>query len=229
MLFPIGDTQVEEGHKPYLSHLFLFLNIIIFFYEVSLGGALTNQFLIKFGVIPVEIIQGQDLFTLVTSLFLHGGWMHLIGNMIFLWIFGDNIEATIGSASFFLFYIGGGIIASMFHIFFNTQSMIPSIGASGAIAAVMGAYLVMFPKSQVKVVFVIFFTTFKIPAILFLGIWFVQQLLSGLGSLSVTADVSGVAWWAHIGGFIFGLICGWWFRDEVMKVPPSRVKYVGKR
>lgn len=222
MIFPIGDTQVEQGHKPYVSHALIALNVLIFLYEVSLGEQL-NNFVTEFGVIPREIVVGQDLFTLITSIFLHGGWMHLIGNMLFLWIFGDNIEATIGSPKFLLFYLGGGIIASFAHIFFNVGSTIPSIGASGAIAAVMGAYLIMFPKSQVKVVLIIFFKKFTIPAILFLGIWFVQQLFSGIGSLSVTtADEAGVAWWAHIGGFVFGIVCGLWFRDIEIKVPPAR-------
>lgn len=226
MLFPIGDTQVEIGHKPIISHILIALNVIAFIYEISLGEG-TNQFVTDFGVIPKEIIVGQDLYTLLTSIFLHGGWMHLIGNMLFLWIFGDNIESTIGSARFLLFYIAGGIIASLFHIFFNMGSSIPSIGASGAIAAVMGAYLVMFPKSEIKVVFIIFFKTFKISALVFLGIWFLQQLVSGIGGLSVTsADAPGVAWWAHIGGFVFGLVCGMWFRDDVLKIPPERAKYV---
>lgn len=226
MLYPIGDTQVEQGHKPILSHVFIGLNVLIFLYEMSLGQGL-QQFVYDFGTIPNEIQQGEDLYTLITSIFLHGGWMHLIGNMVFLWVFGDNIEATIGSVRFFIFYMAGGLLASFAHIALNMGSSIPSIGASGAISAIMGAYLVMFPKSEIKVVFIILFRTFKMPALYFLGIWFVQQLMSGVGSMSVeTSQSSGTAWWAHIGGFVYGLVAGWSFKDEVMKVPPSRVKYL---
>lgn len=226
MLFPIGDTQVHKGYKAYVSHAFLAINILVFLYEVSLGPQL-GSFIMKYGSIPNEITNGEDLFTLFTCMFLHGGWMHLIGNMMFLWIFGDNIEATIGSLRFATFYIVGGLIASAAHILLNPSSGVPTVGASGAIAAVMGAYLVMFPKSEIKVVLVVLFKTFKMPAILFLGIWFAQQLISGVGSLSVaTSETAGVAWWAHIGGFVYGLVAGWTYRDEVMKVTPGRYKYV---
>ncbi len=214
MFFPIGDTQVQGGYKPYVAYTFLGLNILIFLYEFSLGAGI-NQFLTTYGTIPSEITSGQDYYTLITSIFLHGGWMHLIGNMLFLWVFGDNIEATIGSVKFFFFYLFGGLAASAAHIMFNLGSNIPSVGASGAIAAILGAYLVMFPKSKVKILVLIIFRKYQIPALAFLGLWFGQQLLSGLGEISKTADTSGVAWWAHIGGFVFGVTCGFLFKGMI--------------
>ncbi len=226
MFFPVGDTQVKGGYKPYVSYTFIALNVAIFLLEVSLGVEDCANFLTTYGTIPSEIVAGDDWFTLMTSMFLHGGWMHLIGNMLFLWVFADNIEATIGSVPFLIFYILGGLAASGAHIFFNLGSTIPSVGASGAIAAVMGAYLVMFPKSKVKVLVLILFRNFEIPAIVFLGLWFGQQLLSGVGEISIkTADTAGIAWWAHIGGFVFGLIAGWWMRDYVKSSPKNKDIY----
>lgn len=226
MFFPIGDTQVQGGYKPHVAYTFLGLNILIFLYEFSLGSGI-NQFLHTYGTIPSEITAGQDYYTLLTSMFLHGGWMHLIGNMLFLWVFGDNIEATIGSVKFFFFYLAGGLTASLTHILFNLGSNIPSVGASGAIAAILGAYLVMFPKSQVKIFVLIIFRNFKIPAIAFLGLWFGQQLISGFGEICKTADTAGVAWWAHIGGFVFGVALGLLFKgmirsDDKNYIPDSK-------
>ena len=222
MIFPIGDTQVEGGYKPVIAYSFIAINILVFFYEVSLGAG-TNQFLHTFGSIPSEIMNGEDYYTLFTSMFLHGGWMHLIGNMLFLWVFGDNIEATIGSPKFLLFYLAGGVAASAAHIFFNMGSNIPSVGASGAIAAVLGAYLVMFPKSKIKMLVIILFRNFEIPAIAFLGLWFAQQLISGFGEIGSTADTAGVAWWAHIGGFVFGVMFGFLFKGMIRKDVKNKI------
>jgi len=214
MIFPIGDDNIEGGHKPIVSYSLIAINVAIFVFQLTLPQV--DGFLNHFGVLPAEIVQGQDLFTLMTSMFLHGGLMHLLGNMLFLWIFADNIEAVIGSSLFFTFYVMGGLFASAVHIITDMNSMIPTVGASGAISAVMGTYLVMFPKSRIKMIFVIFFKTFHLPAIAFLGLWFAQQLLSGVGSFApATADEGGgVAWWAHIGGFVYGLIIGWIFKQK---------------
>lgn len=224
MIFPIGDTQVKGGTFPYVCYAFLGLNILVFLYEWQLqmqSAAQFNTFLITYGTVPVEIIRGEDLGTLITSMFLHGGWMHLIGNMLFLWVFADNIEAVIGSIAFTLFYLGGGLAASAAHILFNMTSTIPAVGASGAISAVLGAYLVMFPHSRIKVMVVFFFRSFNMAAIFFLGLWIIQQFIAGVGSLAGTADSSGVAWWAHIGGFIFGVIAGFFFRPKVRQLSES--------
>lgn len=211
MIFPIGDENVKGGSKPYFSYAFIVINILVFAFQLSLSPNELKNFMFHYGTIPTEIMQGQDYFTLFSSMFLHGGWMHLIGNMLFLWVFADNIEAVIGNTRFIVFYLLGGVIASAAHIFLNVNSNIPSIGASGAISAVMGAYLIMFPKSKIKVLF--FFKIIYIAAMIFLGLWIIQQIIAGMASLGPqTAETAGTAWWAHIGGFVFGVIAGWVFR-----------------
>ncbi len=241
MIFPIGDTQVKGGFKPIISYSFLTINILIFGIQMLIPGNLVCEY----SAIPQVIINGNNLHTLITSIFLHGGAMHLIGNMLFLWIFADNIEATIGSFKFLLFYLLGGIVATLAHIYLdggtadisnccipctNTgpncigegvvlcSGYIPSLGASGAISAVMGAYLVMFPKSQIKILVIFLFRNFYISAWVFLAFWFGQQLFSGFSNLSSITGISesGVAWWAHIGGFLVGLIGGLLFKKNVI-------------
>ena len=211
MIFPIGDENVSGGSKPYLSYSFIAINLVIFFFQVSMEPSDLNRFILDYGTRPAYIVQGNDYFTLLTSMFLHGGWMHVLGNMLFLWIFADNIEAVIGNSRFLVFYLAGGVVATVVHILFNAASEIPSIGASGAISALMGAYLVMFPKSRIKVLF--FFRVIYVAAVVFLGFWIGQQLLAGVNSVRVEAGAAGgVAWWAHIGGFVFGIISGFIFR-----------------
>ncbi len=224
MFFPIGDTQVEGGFKPYVSYTLIAINVALFLYEVTLNTQECQAFLFEYGTIPAEISRGIDMHTLFTSMFLHGGWMHLIGNMLFLWVFADNIEAIVGNVMFLFFYLAGGLMGSAAHILLDTGSIIPSIGASGAISAVMGAYLVMFPKSRIKV-FILFFTTFM-PALIFLLLWFGQQLLSGLGDLTPQATESaGVAWWAHIGGFVYGVGLGFIFKPKVTEHNYLRLRH----
>ncbi len=211
MIFPIGDDQVKGGHYPYVSYALIALNVLVFLYEFTLPAPALVDFVHQWGSVPVETANGQNLHTLVTSMFLHGGWLHLIGNMLFLWVFADNIEATIGSTRFFLFYFLGGLAAHAGHIWFHTDSVIPTVGASGAISAVLGAYLVLFPSSRIKVLF--FFFVFHVPALLFLGFWIFQQVWAGSASLDVrTAESAGIAYWAHIAGFIFGLLAGFYYR-----------------
>lgn len=211
MIFPIGDDQVKGGHFPLFSYTFIALNVAVFLYQASLDAAAANHFVVTYGSIPAEILRGEDTFTLFTSMFLHGSWMHLLGNMLFLWIFADNIEATIGSSRFLVFYLLGGLAAHAGHIYFNMASGVPTVGASGAISAVMGAYLVMFPTSRIKMWVFIF--SVKIPAFLFLIFWIVQQVTLGNEALqSMTAETAGVAWWAHIAGFAFGVVLGFYYR-----------------
>ncbi len=215
MFFPIGDVNLQKGVKPIFTYIIIAINVLVFIWQFSMGAQEQNNFVFEYGSIPNEILNGKDLFTLVTCIFLHGGWMHLIGNMLFLWVFGDNIEATLGYAKFLLFYIGGGVFASIAHCVLSPGSMVPCVGASGAIAACLGAYIIIFPKSQIKVLFLLLFSTFRVPAIFFLGFWIVQQFVAGVGALSATTtDTSGVAYWAHIGGFVFGLVAGLMFRKQ---------------
>ncbi len=213
MFFPIGDTQVKGGSRPLFSYTFIAINVLIFFFQFSLSPQNLNAFILTYGTIPDDIMHQQGYSTLFTNMFLHGGWMHLIGNMLFLWVFADNIEAVIGNFYFLLFYLLGGVSASLIHVYFNMGSTIPSIGASGAISAVLGAYIVMFPKSKIKVLVLMFFRSFQVAALYFLGFWIVQNLFSGFASLGAnTADTAGVAWWAHIGGFAFGVLAGFFFK-----------------
>jgi membrane associated rhomboid family serine protease len=204
MFFPIGDDQVHQGHKPYFAYGFIALNVIIYLAQHFLG----TPGVMEYGCIPADIEAGQNYHTLITSTFLHGGWAHLFGNMLYMWIFADNIEASIGNGPFAIFYLLGGLAAGACHIYFNQGSPIPAVGASGALSAVMGAYIVMFPKSNIKG-YLIFFRL-NVPAFLFLGFWFFQQSQSGYASLGDTSG--GIAWWAHIGGFVFGVLCGFLFR-----------------
>jgi membrane associated rhomboid family serine protease len=210
MFLPIGDDQVHRGHTPFFAYGFIALNVMIFFYQSSLGGDAAAAFIYGYGSIPMEIEQGEDYHTLITSIFLHGSWMHLIGNMLYMWIFADNIEASIGNLPFFIFYFLGGLAASLCHIYFNTGSDIPAVGASGALSAVMGAYIVMFPRSNIRGYLLVF--RINVAAWLFLGFWFFQQSQAGYASLGDTSG--GIAWWAHIGGFVFGVLCGFFFRQR---------------
>lgn len=211
MFFPIGDDQIKGGFKPIFSYAFIALNVIVFWYQYSLGPRAGNQLVLDFGAIPDKIAHGERFSTLFTSMFMHGSWMHLIGNMVFLWVFGDNIEAVVGNLKFALFYIIGGLAAALTHISIDPASTIPTVGASGAIAAVLGGYIIMFPSSRIKLLFLLFARVFRWPAIAFLGIWIAQQLFNGIGSLGVKSQ-GGVAWWAHIGGFAFGFIIGLMWR-----------------
>ncbi len=211
MIFPIGDENVKGGFKPIFSYTFIAINIIIFVFQFSLEPALHKQFVYTYGSIPVEVLAGEDFLSLFTNMFLHGSLMHLAFNMLYLWIFADNIEAVIGNTKFLLFYIIGGVVASLIHVVLNPTSQIPGIGASGAIAAIMGAYLIMFPKSKIKMLFI--FKVVYIPSLIFLGFWIAQQLFSGLSDLGPeAAQQGGTAWWAHIGGFAFGVLAGYLFK-----------------
>jgi membrane associated rhomboid family serine protease len=222
MFFPVGDQNIVKGNKPILTYFLLAINIAIFVFQFSLSPQAQQEFVFTYGSIPREIMHGEDLFTLFTCMFLHGGWMHLIGNMMFLWVFADNIESTVGSFRFLLFYLAAGIAASLAHSILGPNSNIPCVGASGAIAGVLGAYLVMFPKSQIQILFVVFLRTFSVSAIYFLGFWIVQQFMSGIGSLSATTIVnSGVAYWAHIGGFVFGVLGGFFMRSKAKQMTLS--------
>lgn len=210
MVVPIGDENRPGAPTPYVNRAIVLANILVFVYMLTLSLGSLERFVFSFGAIPAEIVRGQDLYTLVTSLFIHGGWLHIIGNMIFLWVFGDNIEAAFGHGLYALFYLVAGVLASLSQVLVDTQSIVPSIGASGAIAAVLGAYIVLFPGREVRVwVFPFVIWVARVNAIVFLGVWFILQFLNGIASLGVpTAQTGGVAFWAHIGGFVFGLIVG---------------------
>lgn len=214
-MFPVGDDRVQGGPPAFITYGLITLNVLAFVLELSQPSEGARQALIQaWGVVPHEYSVARDLSptiplpfwsTLLTSMFLHGGWMHLLGNMLYLWIFGDNIEDRLGHGRFLLFYLACGVAAAIGQTLSNPFSLVPMIGASGAIAGVMGAYFVLFPHSRVLtfVWFILYFDVLEIPAIFFLGFWFFVQLLSGVGSAGVQGG--GTAFWAHAAGFATGI------------------------
>ena len=214
-MIPLKDTIPSERY-PIVTVLLILANISAFFYEISLGRHLP-QFVKFAGVVPARFLDSQlhvsqgllgRYFPIFTSLFLHGGWVHLLGNMLYLWVFADNIEGRLGHFKFPIFYLLCGFGASLAHIFANPTSTVPSIGASGAIAGILGAYFILYPKSTVITLVPIFFffQIVELPAFIFLGVWFLMQFFSGMLTLGLgTAQTAGIAWWAHIGGFLSGI------------------------
>jgi len=211
MLYPIGDINVKNGYKPILTWIFLAINVAVWLYEFSLGTQGRIAFIHEYGVVPAELIHGQDWLMAWTSMFVHASWMHVIGNMLYLYVFADNIEALVGHVRFFIFYFLGGLAAVLLQTVMDWNSLTPMVGASGCISAVLGAYLVMIPKGKVRLMF-FFVVRFWVPAILFLLFWGLQQFMAGFGSIAETQETVGVAYWAHIGGFVFGLLAGFYFR-----------------
>jgi membrane associated rhomboid family serine protease len=206
-MFPVGDDNVRGSHRPWVTWALIAINVVVFFYELSLGLDGLQQFVNDYGTVPTQIVQGRRLYTLVTSMFLHGGWLHIISNMWFLWVFGDNVEDRLGHVRFLLFYLVCGVAAAATLVLITPAATVPTIGASGAIAGVLGAYFIFFPTAQVIVLLPIFIIPlfFPVPAVLFIGFWFVMQFFTGTLSLASSAQaVGGVAWWAHVGGFLTG-------------------------
>jgi membrane associated rhomboid family serine protease len=203
-MIPLRDSQPSYS-TPFVTAGLIGANVLVFFYQLTLDPYTLNHLVAAYGVVPARL----ELSTLVTSMFLHGGWLHLIGNMWFLWIYGDNIEDILGPAKYLLFYLTCGVAAALVHVAFNAGSRIPTIGASGAIAGVMGAYMVKFPHSRIVTLVPVFFflTLIEIPASIILVYWFVIQIFSGVGSLAYSsASQGGVAWFAHAGGFLAGML-----------------------
>lgn len=221
-MVPLRDDNPTRT-VPYVTYGLIAINILVFLYEVNLGPAL-DTFFHTWAVVPRELtlsFSGQlppqplpEWITLITSQFLHGGFLHIAGNMLFLWIFGNNVEDQLGHVKYLIFYLACGALAALSQWFFSAYSTVPSLGASGAIAGVMGAYILKFPKASVLTLIPLgfFITTARIPAAFFLGFWFVQQAFYGAASLNVPTNIGmesgGVAYWAHAGGFVFGAILG---------------------
>jgi membrane associated rhomboid family serine protease len=203
-MIPLRDSQPSFS-KPVVTISLIAINTAVFFFQFSLDRFSLNHFIVTYGIVPGDL----SVATLVTSMFLHGGWLHLIGNMWFLWIYGDNVEDLLGHGKFLLFYLLCGVAAGVAHVALNLESRVPTVGASGAIAGVMGAYLVKFPRSRIVTLVPIFFflTTIEIPASLILVYWFVVQFFSGFGSIGYSnMSEGGVAWFAHVGGFLAGAL-----------------------
>ena len=202
-MFPLRDTQPSYS-KPVVTYALIAVNMLVFLYEFSLDDYSRNQFIALWGLTP----DNFSVLNIFTSMFLHGGWLHVLGNMWFLWIFGDNIEDILGHGKYLLFYLLCGVVAALTQTFMTEGSRVPMIGASGAIAGVMGAYMVKFPRARIDtIVFIfIFFTRIDVPAWLMLIYWFAVQFFSGVGSIGYsTASQGGTAFFAHVGGFLSGI------------------------
>jgi len=209
-MMPIGDDNSSRRTVPYITYGLIAANILFFVLELFSG----NAFIEQWAFIPVRFLENPIAasLTLFTSMFMHAGWAHLLGNMVYLWIFGDNVEDRFGHVKFLIFYLICGLAATFAQLIFNTTSSIPNLGASGAIAGVLGAYIVLFPKGKINVMQGQ--RAIQVPALLVIGLWFVLQFFSGIGSLSTTADTGGVAYMAHIGGFLAGILLTFLFRGS---------------
>jgi len=206
-MIPLRDDNPTESF-PWVTIGLIIINCSVFLYQLSLGPHGMQKLILQAGAIPYEIFHFKDIYpvtpipvpmTLMSAMFMHGGFMHIIGNMLYLWIFGDNIEDAIGHVRFILFYLACGIVAGMLHILSDINSTIPMIGASGAVAGILGAYFILYPRAKVLtlIIFIFFIRTIRIPAVIVLGFWFILQVLNAGGG-------GGIAWYAHIGGFIAG-------------------------
>ena len=214
-LIPLGDASRRPRGAAVVTILIIVVNAYVFLQELA-GG---NQFVRTWSAIPIRITHGHHTITLLTSMFMHASWMHIIGNMVFLWAFGPEIEDAMGHVAFLFFYLAGGLLAMMAQVLTDPNSTIPSLGASGAIAAVMGAFIVTFPRDRIRTLLFlfIFFRVTYIPAVLLIGFWFLMQVLN----LGVVAEgnTGGVAYIAHVAGFLFGALIGRMFVD------PRRIAY----
>ena len=207
-MLPIGDDNSARRTVPLVTYALIVLNVLFFFLELSGGDA----FIMKWAFVPSRFLAnpGGDFLTLFSSMFMHAGWVHLGGNMLYLWIFGDNVEDRFGYAKFTIFYLLCGLAATFAQLAFSLDSNIPNLGASGAIAGVLGAYILLFPQGRVRVLQGQ--RIIQVPALMAIGLWIVLQLFSGFASIADTADTGGVAYMAHIGGFVAGFVLTFMFR-----------------
>jgi membrane associated rhomboid family serine protease len=209
-MFPIGDDNSSRRIVPLVTYALIAINVLFFFVELAGGDA----FIETWAFVPSRFLDNPiaDFLTLFTAMFMHAGWLHLGGNMLYLWIFGDNVEDRFGHLKFIIFYLLCGLAATFAQLAFSLGSNIPNLGASGAIAGVLGAYILLFPKGKVRVLQGQ--QVLQVPALIVIGLWIVLQLFSGIGSITAAADTGGVAYMAHIGGFIAGFILTFVFRGN---------------
>jgi membrane associated rhomboid family serine protease len=232
--FPIGDDNTQRRITPFVNYTLIAINVLVYIYQWG-----HEEFTLGYSVVPAEITQGRDIvgpvrgvpdlrladspspiyLTLLSAMFMHGGLLHLGGNMLYLWIFGDNVEDRMGHLKYLIFYLLCGVLASGTHIFFGPNSVIPSLGASGAIAGVLGAYLILFPRQGVRVYQ--FGMIAEVPALIVIGLWGLLQFISGFGSLGTGGASGGVAFMAHVGGFVAGLLLVFFFRNPA---EPQRIR-----
>jgi membrane associated rhomboid family serine protease len=211
MGIPLRDISRRPTHRPVITVSIIVINVLVFLLELARGDAFIQQW----SVIPARIVAGQGWITILTAMFMHGGWMHIIGNMVFFWAFGPAIEDAMGPIRYLVFYLLGGVVASLAQIAALSSSTVPNLGASGAIAAVMGAFLITYPRDKIRTLLILgwFIDVTVIPAVVLIGLWFLIQLFSQVGSVAST-ESGGVAYMAHVGGFIFGAITARFFEDS---------------
>ena len=213
MGIPLRDISRRPAHRPFVTVAIIAINVFVFVLEL-LGG---DAFVLQWSVVPATIVAGQHWVTILTAMFMHGGWMHIIGNMVFLWAFGPEIEDAMGPVRYLAFYLLGGVVAFLAQIALMSSSTVPNLGASGAIAAVMGGFLITYPRDQIRTLLLIgwFVTVTVIPAAVLIGIWFLIQLFSQVGAVvQAQSGGGGVAYMAHVGGFLFGAITARFFEDR---------------
>ena len=210
MLVPLSDASRRPAHFPLVTLAIIAINVYVFVLEL-MGG---DPFVLQWAAVPADVVSAHHWITIFTAMFLHGGWSHLIGNMVFLWAFGPEIEDAMSPLRYLIFYLAGGFVAMLAQIAASPASTLPELGASGAIAAVMGAFLVTYPRDRIRslLVLFIFVTITQIPAALLIGFWFLTQLLNA--GMVASVQTGGVAYLAHVGGFIFGAVTARWFEDR---------------
>lgn len=238
-MFPLKDSTTSQT-LPFVTWLIIVLNVFLFMAEASMPESLLNNFIQVFGVVPSRFVSdfgAGEFATIFSAMFLHGGWLHLINNMWAFFIFGDNVEDRLGHVNFLLFYFGCGTVAALGQVLMSTSSELPMVGASGALAGVLGAYILMYPHARIITLVPLFLILpwfLEVPAVIYLGVWFLMQCFTGLGALTVQAgSEAGVAWWAHICGFLAGMIAAkifeWHSRpadlpaDKFQHVSPSSI------
>jgi membrane associated rhomboid family serine protease len=218
MLFPIGDDNSSRRTLPVVTYALIALNVLVFSIELNQGAPFIRQW----AVVPRQLVANPsaEIPTIFTSMFMHSGWMHLLGNMLFLWIFGDNVEDRLGRAKFLIFYLVCGIVATLAQVAVSAESSIPNLGASGAISGVLAGYLVLFPKGRIRVLMRGGVVAF--PAVVVIGLWVVLQLINGIGSFTRSAQTGGIAYMALIGGFVAGLALAFLLSGRSLRIAASR-------
>ncbi|HXM57564.1 MAG TPA: rhomboid family intramembrane serine protease [Candidatus Dormibacteraeota bacterium] len=219
-MIPIGDDNTYRRTLPVVNYALIAINVAVFLVELSQPDP--QAYIVQWGAVPARLTAGHDLVTLITSMFLHAGWWHLLGNMLFLYVFGDNVEDAFGHVRYLLFYLACGVLAGLGQVILAPQAELPGVGASGAISGVLAAYLLMFGTNPVRVIIGIFPAV--VPAYLMIGVWIVLQFLNGIASFAQTAQTGGVAYGAHIGGFLGGLVLALVLRPARTRSLPRRLR-----
>jgi membrane associated rhomboid family serine protease len=210
-MIPLGDASRRPAYFPIVTVLIIAANAVMFLFELAGGDAFIN----RWSLVPADIVAGRNLITILTAMFMHAGWVHILGNMLFFWVFGPEIEDVMGSLRYLVFYLLGGLVATFAQVVVAPNSTVPNLGASGAIAAVMGVFLITYPRDRIRTVFLLgwYAGVTLIPAIVLVGFWFLTQLFSEVGALA-QVQTGGVAYMAHIGGFVFGMAAGRLFESR---------------